>query len=543
MARPKAKAQATTLYRLRHAAELELAVKEKYREDSGLTFEQCTVGGRDAVLVYGVVGSAGPVKWATRVGRLTGTEVEVANSTAVGVLLLRISDDQDAPTWALCWGMGWLLLEQALVDGAFGQRLALRSADPNLLSSLTRTVLDERAKVDRSSIPAGSGLPGFGIGGFGELVTRVVGKAEIQGLSVNKSFRVRGADAVSVPLGNAPKDLLADLQVLDDLLSEGPRPELQVLEQLVPVKKKTQLHERLEQHLQAELHEQPELSAIAVTWPHEHLNENKPVESFRVKRGGDTRARADLPDASLILTLMKNRDLAALDTIKIQLFSDAEATEAVSSEIPLRKWVAFEKQEEGRRYFLYDGQWYAMDLGYAKQLDDRVTQIFALPSSLSMPAWYAPDDEEAYNKKAAAALGAVRMDRRLVQTTQNRRGFEPSDLITEPDVYVHVKSATSSAPLSHLFSQGGNSAHALQHDDEARANLRVRVRERGGSPEMIGSKPRKVIFAIRPKELGQSVTPETLFSFSKVSLVRVFDELESRGIEVRVVSIDYYAAR
>lgn len=539
MTQPKATAKVTTLYRLRHTAMLEDAVKKKYRDDAALTTEQCKVGGRDAVLIYGVIGDDGPVKWAGRVQQLTGTAPEITNTTAAGVLILRLHDEKDAPTWALCWGMGWLLPDQSLVDVAFGQRLALRSADPDLLSSLTRTVLDERARIDRSSIPSGSGLTGFGIGGFGELVTRVVGKAEIKGLTVGKPFRVRGADALSVPLGVAPAALLADLKVLDELLSQEPPAELQVLEQLVPVKKKTELHDTLEQHLAEELHKPPGASKIAVSWPHEHLNENKPAEAFRVKRGGDTTPRADLPTVDLIRELMTGRDISSLDTIKIQLFGDAEGAEAISSEIPLRKWVAFEREEEGRRYFLHDGQWYAMDLDYAGQLDHRVASIFAMPSGVTMPAWREPEDEEAYNKRAAVELGAVLMDRKLVQTAQNKRGFEPSDLVTEANVYVHVKSATSSAPLSHLFTQGGNSAHALQHDNEARVKLRERVQQRGGAASLIGAKPRKVIYAIRPKEAGGAVTAEDLFSFSKVSLVRVFDEMESRGIEVRVASIDY----
>ncbi len=253
MARPKATAQATTLYRLRHTDELKDAVKKKYRENSAFAQETCTVMDRDALLIVGSIGGNEPVKWAARVKKLTGAVVEVSNETAAGVLLLRLDDQANGATWALCWGMGWLLLDQGLVDGAFGQRLALRSADPDLLSSLTRTVLDERAKVDRSSIPAGSGLTGFGIGGFGELVTRVVGKAEIKGLTIGKEFRVRGADAVSVPLGLTPASLLSDLKVLDDLLSQDPRPELRVLEQLVPVKKGTDLHTRLEARLLSEL--------------------------------------------------------------------------------------------------------------------------------------------------------------------------------------------------------------------------------------------------------------------------------------------------
>ncbi|WP_232225492.1 DUF6119 family protein [Leucobacter salsicius] len=524
---------------MRHTSNLEDAVKKKYRNDSAITTDKCKVGSKDAVLIHGSIGSGGTVKWAGRVHQLTGVKVTTENTTAGGVLLLRLNNDEAAATWALCWGMGWLLLDQGLVESGFGQRLALRSADPDLLSSLTRTVLDERAKVDRSSIPTGSGLSGFGIGGFGELVTRVVGKAEIKGLTIDKSFRVRGADAVSVPLGLTAETLISDLEVIDELLAQDPLPELEVLEQLVPVKKKTALHDKLDAHLEAELLKAPGLSTIAVTWPHEHLNENLPPESFKVRRGGSPSVRADLPTAVLILELMKGRNIESLDVIKIQLFSDAEGTNPVSTDIPLRKWVAYEKEESGQRYFLYNGQWFAMDLDYAKQLDERVKQIFAMGADITMPVWHAPDDEEAYNKKASTSLGAVLMDRKLVQTTQNKRGFEPSDLITEKDIYVHVKSASSSAPLSHLFSQGGNSAHALQYDEEARTKLRKRVTERGGNGDLIGARPRRVVYAIRPKKQGGTVTADTLFSFSKVSLVRVFDELESRGIEVRVVSVDY----
>lgn len=539
MARPNATAQATTLYRLRHTRKLEDAVKKKYRNNIAIATEICKVGSRDAVLIHGSIGVGGTVKWASRVHQLTGANVTTANTTAAGVLLLRLNDDKTAPTWGLCWGMGWLLLDQSLIDGAFGQRLALRSVDPDLLSSLTRTVLDERAKVDRSSIPSGSGLTGFGIGGFGELITRVVGKAEIKGLTVNKAFRVRGADAVSLPLGLTPTTLLADLKVLDDLLAQKPRPELEVLEQLVPVKKRTSLHDKLEAHLKAELQKAPGVSKIAVAWPHENLSENQPPESFRVKRGGMREVKQETPTAEVILKLMQGQDVSKLDTIAIQLFSDANGENPVSTDIPLRKWVAYEKEESKRRYFLYNGQWFEMDLNYAKQLDDRVKDIFARPAGLTMPAWDSRDDEAEYNKKAAKVLEAVLMDRKLVQTTQNKRGFEPSDLITEADVYVHVKSATSSAPLSHLFSQGGNSAHALQHDQEARDNLRERVKQRGGDPDLIGIKPRRVIYAIRAKKVGGSITADDLFSFSKVSLVRVFDELESRGIQVRVANIEH----
>lgn len=112
MARQKATAQATTLYRLRNTPELEEAVKKKYRDDSAFTQKPCTIKDRDALLIVGTIGGQGPVKWASRVEQLTGIVVDESNETAAGVLLLRLDDQKNAATWALCWGMGWLLLDQ-----------------------------------------------------------------------------------------------------------------------------------------------------------------------------------------------------------------------------------------------------------------------------------------------------------------------------------------------------------------------------------------------------------------------------------------------
>lgn len=539
MARQKSVAQVTTLYRLHHTSKLEDVIKQKYRNDSIFSIEQCLVVNEKALLVTGAIGGQSQVKWAGRVKTLTGVNTKIVNQTAAGVLLLPSDTQANAPIWALCWGMGWLLLDQEFIDGAFGQRLALRSVNPAELNQLTRTVLDDRARVDRSSIPAGSELIGFGMGGFGEIITRIVGRARIEGLSISKDFRVRGADAVSLPLGLTPQNLLSDLQILEEVLKREPQRELKTLEQLVPIKKGTKLYKSLEDELLKEIHKSLNSSQIAVSWPHEQLGDNKPAESFRVKNVRDNEPKPDLPTVKTILELMKGKKIESLEKIKIQLYSDFEGDDAISGDIALRKWIIFETDKDGKRYFLHNGQWFAMDLSYAIKLNERVNEIFAKPSGLKMPPWKKSEDEAAYNHNASKYLSAVLMDRRLVQTPHHSRGFEASDLIVGHDVYVHVKSATSSAPLSHLFAQGSNSAHALQFDSEARNELRKRVKEAGGTPNLIGAKPRKIIFAIRPNKIGGQIDPDNLFSFSKVTLVRVADELEGRGIEVRIAQIEY----
>jgi uncharacterized protein (TIGR04141 family) len=165
---------------------------------------------------------------------LTSQPVVLGNTTAAAVLVIRNGAES---AWALTYGMGFQLLDQAKVDGGFGQRIAIRVADPNELNSLTRTTLDQRSRTDRFSIPSGDHLRGFGVGDFGELVTRLVAKARISSLTGgSKPIRIRGADALSVPLGRKPEALIADLDTLDGILDRPAVSGLEVLEQLVAVK-------------------------------------------------------------------------------------------------------------------------------------------------------------------------------------------------------------------------------------------------------------------------------------------------------------------
>lgn len=55
-------------------------------------------------------------------------------------------------------------------------------------------------------------------------------------------------------------------------------------------------------------------------------------------------------------------------------------------------------------------------------------------------------------------------------------------------------------------------------------------------------KPPAVVFAI-DRHAGEKFGPDTLYSFSQVTLVRTVDDLESRGIKVYVVPIENDASQ
>lgn len=538
MARKPSNTSPTTLYRLVGLTSLRTAIRDKYLESPMFEVRQCSVGDRPSALVLGHIETERS-KWANTVGALIADPVDAHNVTAAAVLL--VPGDEDV-TWALSYGMGFLLLEQSYVDPAFGQRLAVRIADADRLNSLTRKTMDDRAKVDRSSIPAGDHVRGFGIGGFGEMVTRLVTTASLPGLTVDKPFKLRGADGLNIPLGRTADTLLGDLDTIAQALQRPVVKDLEVLEQLVALKKGSATATQLDAELVKSLKGESD-TEVGTSWPHESVSENGTPAAFGIKKHGKPEIRPGVPTVEDILDCFDPTDvLDSLDQVRIQLYSDPDGDIAISPDIALRKWMAFETTLGGHRYFLHDGAWYHIANAYAAQLQQQVQSIFDRSYDIELPAWPTNDDgnliaEKEYNFLAAQACGGVLLDRKLIRTAQNPRGFEACDVLLPDGALVHVKNIDASAPASHLFAQGANAAHALGFDDQARTEFRKRVVNAGGTAELVKDRTPAVIFAVA-RNSAKPFTADSLYSFSQVTLARTCIDLEARGIPVYVVPIN-----
>lgn len=528
----------TTVYRLVDVADLAGVIRTKYLDTDEFQAVDVTVHGKSALLVTGSI-VKDVAAWAPRVEQLAGTPVSVGNSTATGALLVRDDRDDDV-VWALTYGIGFQLLEPRFIDSGFGQRIAVRAADPDEIRSLTRTTVDYRSRTDRSSIPSGEQLRTFGVGDFGEIVSRVVGSATIPGLAAaEEKVTIRGADALSVPLGRTPASLAADLNALRAVLARPPLPELEPLEQLVPVKSVdliASLDNRLEQALRAEAHPR-----LAVGWPHERIDESSTPTAYRLHGAGRGRTGPfdDTPTLSHLRQALNDRDpddlLDAATAIRVQLYRDADAEEAMSSAIPVRKWLAFETDVDGQRYVLHDGRWYLMDQDHADRLRAQVAAVFARDCGVSLPDWM-PEypDESVYNVAAGQAIDAIVLDRKLIHTQLHRRGIEPCDLITSDGLLVHVKNLKRSSAASHLIAQALVSTDALLYDHEARRALRTKIEAAGGDPALLKDRPDSVVVGMAK---STALTADDLFTFTQVTLARHDAVLGAAGVTVYVAPI------
>ena len=485
--------------------------------------------------------------WVERLSSIAGMTVEVGNVTAAAVLVIRDGeggdggDGGDASAFALTYGMGFQLLDPASVDPGFGMRVAIRTASPEEIQSLTRTELDHRSKTDRSSIPAGDVLRGFGIGDFGEIITRLSGTAQLPGLAVeDKSIRVRAADALSLPLGKTPQTLISDLKAISSALKLEAKPELRALEQFVRVKR-PDLIEELESELRSALADKNS-GRLALGWPHERIDDNGTPSSYKLigtgKRG--VAAADDLPTLDEVVNALKakmpDNPLAAASSIKVQLFRDADGEEPICAEIPAKHWLFFEVNLDDIRYCFLDSRWYAMDTDYAQRLQVHVNEIFARPAPIQMPAWNVNQcpDESAYNEVAASAIGGLMLDRQLITTGQHPRGFEACDIITPSGDFIHVKHTPKSSAASHLVAQAAVSTDALRHDNEARTKLRELILSAGGDESWDQARLKSVVLGMAR---GEPVTPSDLFSFTQVTVTRLDASLAEAGINLTIAPI------
>jgi uncharacterized protein (TIGR04141 family) len=516
---------------------LETALTEARREsDDDFTITDLTMEHRPARLVAGAITTS--AKWSTDLEILTGQTVSLSNSSPGAALLIQDTGDV---IWVLTWGTGFHFLDSEQVDFGFGSGIVARSALPAEVKSITKTILDHRARVDRSSMPNGSTIRDLGVDGYGEVVSRIEAKAMIGDLAVgNKVIQLRAADSLNIPLAKSPEHLFADLGVLEALSRRPVLPGLESLEQLIALKPQDSRVPALDEKLVDAL-VSTQTQRLGMSWPHERLDVYGPVMSIKVIGLGDRRRRVfeQTPDISDVIEwfadVPRQEILDRLRTVKIELHGEAEpqSNTLVSTPVPLRRWLAFEVEEDNKRFCLHDGSWYRMDDQYLARIDERVGEILAEPPSLTLPPW-GEEHEDAYNEYAAEVLSGYCLDRKLITTPlHSRGGIEPCDVFVAPGVLIHVKRGRQSSDLSHLLAQGLVSTDALARDENARSSWKKRILEESdGAIE--DAQLKEVILAVGS---DRPVTVDTLFTFTKVNLVKQFDALRYLGVQVHVATV------
>ena len=129
------------------------------------------------------------------------------------------------------------------------------------------------------------------------------------------------------------------------------------------------------------------------------------------------------------------------------------------------------------------------------------------------------------------------MDRLLIEIPSSHGRFEPCDLFGPNDELIHIKRPRNSASFGHLFNQALVSTEILLDFADARKAFANAVNSPGSGRVLRPDfRPRDVVLAF-PVVGGPVVSIQRIPAFARVTLSRVAETLEMRGVALQVVGI------
>ncbi|MEV8033857.1 DUF6119 family protein [Streptomyces sp. NPDC086182] len=210
------------------------------------------------------------------------------------------------------------------------------------------------------------------------------------------------------------------------------------------------------------------------------------------------------------------------------------------------RWIEAQISVGSRRFCFTDGEWYELGARFVETIRAIIARLFPPRPSVDLPTWYKGQAERQYNESVPDTHPQLLcMDRKNARNPVGTSSsqFEVCDLLTKDGTLILVKPAHGgSGPLSHLFNQSIVAIQLLLQDAEVRRQFTKRVaaeaKDKGKDGFFLPADfvPRRVVFAIKLGN-GATLTPETLFPFSQITLARTARALEQAGISVEVIGI------
>jgi uncharacterized protein (TIGR04141 family) len=491
--------------------------------------------------------------WCEPMARTTGIVVNESVRRTAAVLLLAV----DGMVYAIGCDQGYRLIPEHLKDKRFGLSFAIRQMDPNLIRGAVSRSLGQ-ARTDISLVPGGASVPLLGIRDHSRIVRSLGGYLDNVPLtrsrySLGKAVSAQGGCGLRIALGIEPEALLSDLRTIARICREDiPHPELEFVDHIVPVSDPTTLdtlHETLDERLG-----RPDDGSFSVCVPSEHHTAYAEATTYTTQINSDNGALlSDDFDLGYVLTRARlappGRRLKALREGTVTLARGRRRgtadTLAVTSALT---WLETGVSLGSRRFFLMDGEWYEAGAAYVEECRATVRALFSPLPSVSLPSWEDGESENTYNNRVADEYNSEVADgqpRWLCLDTKNvanplrpKDQVEICDLLAPDDTLILVKRAGGSGPLSHLFSQARVAVELLQESAQVRSEFTAKVARLSRGARLLPDDytPKRIVLAMLLKN-RTSLTPDSVFGFSQITIAQTAKALAARGVTVEVIGI------
>lgn len=457
---------------------------------------------------------------------VTGGLADLYTASSSAVLLFESSER----VFAVTFGQGRHLLDSNVFEPDFGLKVVLNTVAPDQLKSVDAKTIDETPMHTRRDVSRDSSFSAFGLDMTRDLLRAVTGTPRDETLA----HRLTGSDALGLHTRIQVPDLPAlASRLLDAYRSDNYREHFDFVDFLRPEKSVERLGE-LEDRLVTALKDRAITDLhLAAPEPLDWLD----IDGFRFSTQPKNSELDSDPRISVYLNSRATKEVTP-DLLRYDRLQAIRATDGLpQASWPVLRCIVYETELDGQLYALSGGEWFRINRDFKDRVYDAVGKLGRLEG---LPDADAGTSEDAYNVKAATALGALCLDKKLVYEDGPDK-MEICDILTRGGGLIHVKHRGSSSTLSHLFAQGVNSAERLLQDGDFRQNARAVA----ASTNVEFS---EVLPAARPDpgshEIGFVVitrsdraTPLTLPFFSLVSLRAAASRLQGYGFRVAVAAV------
>ena len=447
------------------------------------------------------------------------------NTSTSFVLLVKAS----GRIFALTFGMsGYNALDSAKLEKGFGLRVSANSVDEDDLITVDTRNLDSVTRQQRTHLSTGSRISEFSIPLEQDWVRRIQGKTD----KLSYVSSLAGADSlqinISVPLRRLPA-VLAEL--LERYQATDYKRGFPFLDYFQPLSGSSEVVSALDGMLIDWMKERRDRK-ISLAMP--QIIDDEQVSHFEIsaRRRVVELDEITLSSAYRFLDGYYDGDDPLGDT-KIVPISDSG--QASGKKRTLRDWVVCELEHLGKTYVLSLGDWYEVDRDYVTSVNNAIRKIPDLTHTFNFEEWHPKEKEGDYNERVAKKRDWVLLDKKNYYIGGPSQKIEICDLLTKNMHLICVKQQSSSATLSHLFSQGSVSAELYRGEQDYKARI---YRDASDHWQKVIEEPIDgpvIVYAIANDRAGSLA--DTLFFFSKISLLFNARIVQRLGLGVALARI------
>ena len=517
-----------TVYLLRESVtELDKAIPERYTNGGGYVEIKPTADLPFPCRAWLQRNKAKPPRWREWLSTSFDlAEDDLVNQSNSFVLVLKAGER----VFAVTFGYGFNAIDRTLVEPDFGLKVTLNVVDPQALDTLDTRTLDRVTKQTRIHLNVGRPVEEFGIEPDLDWLRSVRGRANSEGIA----GRVQGSDSVRINW-NGGLDSLGDCckTLLDLYQSEDYKKHFGFVDHLRPLSSADPRRETLNEKV-LELLKGRDSDRLTVAHPEVPSPD---VEIFKIQCGHTRLEDIDELDLDTVFAFLdeyKERNGEFPDLYKTWVIALDGQGEPRSHKTALWKYLVAHVEHEDHTYVLSLGQWFRTDKDYLDRLRKTVAEIEDVTEDFGIPPWPKGTAEPDFNSQLAEKFDWLLLDRRMFTFGGPGEKIECADFLTQSQDFIHVKSMTSSATLSHLFAQGTVSARLFRTVAKYRDTVKRAFQDKYDGDFNENSSLR-VVYAIgtnKDRPLAQS-----LFFFSLVNLVQHKEMLDAMGFQVALCRI------